>query len=56
MTRLNQIFFALFGASQSTSVSTARGLLERASHARGQSSYDAAQLRANAKSMLSVLR
>jgi hypothetical protein len=60
MNRINQIFSALFGASQlaspSTSVSTARGLLERATYARGQSHYEAAQLRANAQAILSMLR
>jgi hypothetical protein len=58
MNRINQIFAALFASSQAApaSVSTACSLLERANHARGQSSYEAAQLRANAKLMLSVLR
>ncbi len=60
MNRINQILFALFGASQpaspSTSVNTARGLLERATYARGQSRYEAAQLRANARALLSVMR
>ncbi len=58
MNRINQIFSALFATSQpaSISVSTACSLLKRANHARGQSSYEAAQLRANAKLMLSVLR
>lgn len=56
MNRINQIFSALFTTRQSTSVSTACSLLERANHARGQSSYEAAQLRANAQLMLSVLR
>jgi hypothetical protein len=57
---ISQIFSALFGTSQSapqsTSVSTARGLLERATRARGQSHYEAAQLRANAQAILTVLR
>jgi hypothetical protein len=56
MNRISQIFSALFGTKQSASVSAARGLLERATHARGQSHYEAAQLRANAQAMLSVLR
>jgi hypothetical protein len=56
MNRISHIFAALFGASQSASVNTARGLLERATYARGQSRYEAAQLRANAQAMLSVLR
>jgi hypothetical protein len=56
MNRISQLFSALFGARQSASVSTAQGLLERATHARGQSRFEAAQLRANAQAMLSVLR
>jgi hypothetical protein len=56
MNRISQIFSALFGTSQSASVNTARSLLERATHARGQSRYEAAQLRANAQAVLSVLR
>ena len=35
---------------------TARSLLERAAHARGQSRYEAAQLANNAQYMLSILR
>lgn len=38
------------------SVRTARALFERATHARGQSRFEAAQLRANAQAMLSVVR
>lgn len=34
----------------------ARDLLERATAARGQSAFEAAQLRANAQALLSVLR
>ena len=34
----------------------ARDLLERATTARGQSAFEAAELRANAQAMLSVLR
>jgi hypothetical protein len=56
MNRISQILSALFGTSQSASVSTARNLLERATYARGQSRFEAAQLRANAQAMLSVLR
>jgi hypothetical protein len=60
MNRINQIFVALFGASQSTTgstpVSTARRLMERATYARGQSRYEAAELRANARALLSVMR
>jgi hypothetical protein len=56
MNRISQLFSALFGARQSASVSTAQGLLERATQARGLSHYEAAQLRANAQALLSVLR
>lgn len=56
MNRISQIFSALFATSQSASVSAARGLLERATHARGQSRYEAAQLRENAQALLNVLR
>jgi hypothetical protein len=60
MNHFSQVLAALFGTSQSaspsTSIRTARGLLERATHARGQSRYEAAQLRANAQAILNVLR
>jgi hypothetical protein len=56
---MGRIVFAigqLFSSERSSAVNTAQSLLERAMHARGQSSYDAAQLRANAQAVLSVLR
>jgi hypothetical protein len=60
MNRVNQFFSTLLGtsqlAAQTTPASAARSLLERATRARGQSRYEAAQLRANAQAMLSVLR
>lgn len=43
-------------ATNSVPTQGARELLERATTARGQSAFEAAQLRGNAQAMLSVLR
>jgi hypothetical protein len=57
MNRITQLLTSLFVSNErSAYVATARSLLERATHARGQSVFEAAQLRANAQAMLSVLR
>ena len=56
MNRISSLFTALFSSSRSSAIHTAQNLLERATHARGQSHYEAAQLRANAQAVLSVLR
>jgi hypothetical protein len=56
MNRITQFFSALSTAPRTAPAITARGLLERAMHTRGQSAFEAAQLRANARALLSVLR
>ncbi len=56
MNRISQLFSRLFNTAHPSPANTARSLLERATHARGQSRHEAAQLRANAQAMLSVLR
>ncbi len=57
MNRIAHILLSLLvGNERNASVHTARSLLERATQARGQSAYEAAQLRANALAMLSVMR
>jgi hypothetical protein len=56
MTRLTQIINSLFTSNRVAPAHAARALLERATHARGQSAYEAAMLRANAQAVLSVLR
>jgi hypothetical protein len=57
MNHIVQFVVAVFTPRERTSpASTARDLYERATIARGQSRYEAAQLRANAQSVLSILR
>lgn len=56
MNLIKQLFTTLFSSSRSAPAATARALLERAMQARGQSVFEAAQLRANAQALLSVLR
>ncbi len=57
MNRIAQLLLSVFTPRERTSpAATARALYERATTARGQSRYEAAQLRANAQAMLSVLR
>lgn len=57
MNRITQFVVTVFTPRERTSpAATARALYERATYARGQSHYEAAQLRANAQAMLSVLR
>jgi hypothetical protein len=56
MNRISSLLIALFSSGRSSAVHTAQNLLERATHARGQSHYEAAQLRANAQAVLSVIR
>jgi hypothetical protein len=56
MNRITQFLSALSPAPRTAPAITARDLLERAMHTRGQSAFEAAQLRANARALLSVLR
>jgi hypothetical protein len=57
MNRIAQFVVTVFTPRERTSpAATARNLYERSSNARGQSRYEAAQLRANAQAMLSILR
>ncbi len=56
MNRIIQTIASLFTPRRTTPVDAARLLLERATHARGQSAYEAAMLRANAQAVLNVLR
>jgi hypothetical protein len=57
MNRITQFVVAVFTPRERISPATAaRDLYERATIARGQSHYEAAQLRANAQAMLNILR
>ncbi len=56
MNCIASLFTALFSSGRSSTVHTAQSLLERATLARGQSRYEAAQLRANAQALLNTLR
>jgi hypothetical protein len=56
MNRITQFLSGLSFAPRTVPATTARDLLERAMRTRGQSAFEAAQLRANARALLSVLR
>jgi hypothetical protein len=56
LNRIARIVANLFSSPERSNSVTARALFERATHARGVSRFEAAQLRANAQAMLNVVR
>jgi hypothetical protein len=56
LNRIARIVASLFSSPERSHSVTARALFERATHARGVSRFEAAQLRANAQAMLNVVR